>query len=105
MDAPLSRLAGDLVTALATTPLTDEDLAWLRQYFIDTYNEDWATKYQLELVGEVPDDVLLWAHVERRVVCASCGHVSDGQYFVSVIEDDGSKRGPFCEDCADEVLP
>jgi hypothetical protein len=48
-----------------TAPLTADDLAWLRQYFIDTYNEDWSSTYQIELVGEVPHGVLRWADVEQ----------------------------------------
>lgn len=44
--------------------LTDAGLDWLRQYFVDTYNEDWASPYQFELIGEVPDDVLRWADAD-----------------------------------------
>lgn len=52
----------------ANPVLTPADYDWLREYFRDTYNEDWSADYQLELIGEVPDGVLRWADVERRVI-------------------------------------
>lgn len=82
---------------------SEAGLAWLRQYFIDTYDLDWATKYQLMLVGVAPDEILRWADVERISVCASCDEVSDGQYSITVTEENGSSS-TYCEDCADEVM-
>lgn len=92
------------IRAGSYTTLTDTDLSWLRQYFIDTYDLGWATKYQLELVGTVPDNVLRWADTDRIMVCISCREVSDGQYSVTVIEDDGTVSATYCEDCADEQI-
>lgn len=44
--------------------LTPDGLAWLREYLRDTYNDDFMSDYQLELVGVVPVDVRRWADIE-----------------------------------------
>ena len=39
------------------------ELAWLRQFLVDTLNTDFLSAYQCELVGEVPPSLLHWASI------------------------------------------
>lgn len=53
-----------LLNPAVTPRLSTAGLAWLREYLRDTYNDDFMSDYQLELVGVVPADVRVWADIE-----------------------------------------